>query len=334
MEFSKQEHLASSGCPYPCPAGSICNKCGQEHDGVRRHLDEHPHPVGRWLAAALEDPEVCQEMKDDINSWFAAGAPSSYDDWMALKREVEQLRVQLAGCGVVAMQNTRSSVALRCVTGEYGWSASYDDVCQAVDREMELRERLEGITGNGPVGVVSASKEQENGSFFTINWLRHADLKQGSLLYVSQPPCRKNDMTSTACDDQLAAESATPVPVPATYPEPDLLWPWGDEESLAYDCPHDAAVALADGMVDDRVGHFTIHCARKLPDRTMRITLTGGDERHLEWTWAGQEEDRPRATLNARWRKRINAALQEWETSGSNASALAGLLESLVRTSL
>lgn len=190
MELSDQEYLGSPDCPYTSPHGTICNKCGKQQEGPAAP-PPRPHPVGRWLAAALDDPKICQEMKDDINSWFAAGAPSSYDDWMALKQEVEQLRVQLAGCGVVAMQNTRSSVALRCVPGEYGWSASYGDVCRAVDREMELRERLEGITGNGPVGVVSASKKQENGSFFTINWLRPADLKQGSLLYVSQPPVQE-----------------------------------------------------------------------------------------------------------------------------------------------
>lgn len=26
--------------------------------------------VGSWMAAALDDPEVCDEMKRDINQWF------------------------------------------------------------------------------------------------------------------------------------------------------------------------------------------------------------------------------------------------------------------------
>ena len=26
--------------------------------------------IGAWLSAALEDPSVCQSMKDDINEWF------------------------------------------------------------------------------------------------------------------------------------------------------------------------------------------------------------------------------------------------------------------------
>lgn len=28
--------------------------------------------IGKWLSAALDDPQVCAEMKADINAWFAA----------------------------------------------------------------------------------------------------------------------------------------------------------------------------------------------------------------------------------------------------------------------
>lgn len=28
--------------------------------------------IGPWLSAALEDPQVCAEMKADIAAWFAA----------------------------------------------------------------------------------------------------------------------------------------------------------------------------------------------------------------------------------------------------------------------
>lgn len=36
------------------------------------------HPsvaIGSWLAAALDDPSVCKEMKEDINRWMNAGFP-------------------------------------------------------------------------------------------------------------------------------------------------------------------------------------------------------------------------------------------------------------------
>ena len=53
--------------------------------------------------------------------------------------EIEQLRVQLAGCGVAAMQNTEASRAERAKPGDYGYSGSYAEVCKAVDREIALR---------------------------------------------------------------------------------------------------------------------------------------------------------------------------------------------------
>ena len=63
-----------------------------------------------------------------------------------LSLEVEQLRVQLAGCGVAAMCNTlRSREQQKCVEGDYGWSQSYQDVVNAVGREIALREKVETI---------------------------------------------------------------------------------------------------------------------------------------------------------------------------------------------
>lgn len=59
--------------------------------------------------------------------------------YCAMQKEVEQLRVQLAGCGVAALQNTESSKEQRAKRGDYGYSESYADVCRAVDREIELR---------------------------------------------------------------------------------------------------------------------------------------------------------------------------------------------------
>ena len=56
-----------------------------------------------------------------------------------LKADLEQTRVQLACCGVAAMQNTEESKANRVERGAYGWSASYGDVCRMVDREIEMR---------------------------------------------------------------------------------------------------------------------------------------------------------------------------------------------------
>jgi len=73
-------------------------------------------------------------------------AHEQYDELVAerdaLKAEIEQLRVQLAGCGVAAIENMESSKANRAKRGDYGWSESYYAVCCAVDREIELRAKL------------------------------------------------------------------------------------------------------------------------------------------------------------------------------------------------
>lgn len=71
-----------------------------------------------------------------------------------LRGEVEQLRVQLAGCGVIAMCNTRESLAKQMPErGAYGWSVSLEECRNAVEREMALRERLESTAPAMPNGV-------------------------------------------------------------------------------------------------------------------------------------------------------------------------------------
>ena len=63
----------------------------------------------------------------------------------ALRIELERERMRLSACGVVAMSNTRQTAEEnRQVSDEYK-SASFDEVCAAVDREMALRERVAEI---------------------------------------------------------------------------------------------------------------------------------------------------------------------------------------------
>ena len=58
------------------------------------------------------------------------------------EKEVETERMRLAGCGVAAMQNTESTIKDRITPDNPYYSASYGDVCGAVDREMRLRSDL------------------------------------------------------------------------------------------------------------------------------------------------------------------------------------------------
>jgi len=55
-------------------------------------------------------------------------------------KEVERLRVQLAGCGVAALANTEKSQREQSAKrGDYVWCKSYEDVIDAVAREIDLR---------------------------------------------------------------------------------------------------------------------------------------------------------------------------------------------------
>ncbi len=51
--------------------------------------------------------------------------------------EIDQLRVQLAGCGVAALGGTSDSQI--CKQGQYGWSASYQET-------LDLRLKYEALT--------------------------------------------------------------------------------------------------------------------------------------------------------------------------------------------
>ena len=64
----------------------------------------------------------------------------------ALAEDVEQLRVQLACCGVIAGSNTEDSLA-RAMPGKdaYGYSASLADVERCVRREIALRTERDAL---------------------------------------------------------------------------------------------------------------------------------------------------------------------------------------------
>lgn len=59
-----------------------------------------------------------------------------------LQEELERERMRLAGCGVAAMSNTPETVKERITPDNPYYSASYGDVCRAVDREMKLQEEV------------------------------------------------------------------------------------------------------------------------------------------------------------------------------------------------
>jgi hypothetical protein len=61
-----------------------------------------------------------------------------------LKSDLETERMRLAACGVAANQNTETTAKERIKPDNPYYSASYGDVCRAVDREMDLLDLEHG----------------------------------------------------------------------------------------------------------------------------------------------------------------------------------------------
>ena len=98
----------------------------------------------------LEDnalDEIEEYLRDNAlinNVWIADAIHALRRQVAQLREEAEQLRVQLAGCGVAAMGNTHSSIAHNTLPKDsYGWSASYEACLDSAKREVRERERAE-----------------------------------------------------------------------------------------------------------------------------------------------------------------------------------------------
>lgn len=93
-----------------------------------------------------------------------------------LTQGLENERIRLAACGVVALSNTVGTVAQRLPRENQHWSASYGDVCSAVDREMDLREKL--VARNAEVarlnGIIAAAPVRPTLTDAEIDGLWHS----------------------------------------------------------------------------------------------------------------------------------------------------------------
>lgn len=63
--------MSAAHTPEPCRLPDIPGKLGWCSD----RLIMAEVRLGRWMSAALDDPNVCDEMKADIREWFSAGEP-------------------------------------------------------------------------------------------------------------------------------------------------------------------------------------------------------------------------------------------------------------------
>jgi hypothetical protein len=65
-----------------------------------------------------------------------------------IEKELERERMRLAACTTAALGNTPERVAERLTPDSPYWSASYSDVCAAVDRDMALRAACQAVLGH------------------------------------------------------------------------------------------------------------------------------------------------------------------------------------------
>jgi len=98
--------------------------------------DEYKQAATAWTALRLNGYIAAWEQQKKRADTLTA-------DLAAKDAEIKILRMQLAGCGAAALANTHESAAHRLTRDNPYWSASYGDVCRAVDREIELREALD-----------------------------------------------------------------------------------------------------------------------------------------------------------------------------------------------
>ena len=159
-----------------------------------------------WVDPAVELPPdnlVCLAT-DMVGRMWISGGPDRRlqpgDRWLRLggpSSEPETERMRLAACSVAALANTRESAkAARDVPDEYK-SASWHDVCAAVDREMDLRDRIGGPTDAIPLAKVQAAVD---GIAFEArgdqNTARHD--RDQSRYYYARFDGRQNDLALIA----------------------------------------------------------------------------------------------------------------------------------------
>jgi len=99
---------------------------------MNKFIDNHPESIGSRNALIEGYMHSFLDRQPEIDK---------------LKTELETERLKLAACGVAAMQNTKKTIKERIDKSNPYWSASYGDVCGAVDREVEFREKLDKVQG-------------------------------------------------------------------------------------------------------------------------------------------------------------------------------------------
>lgn len=106
-------------------------------------LNEHTEAAMFKFTFLVPGKSNAEDEGEGYKNAFLAGRNSLQSRLLKAEAELERERIRLAACGVAAMQNTKDSHGKNQVDKDSPYySASYADVCAAVDREMSLMVQL------------------------------------------------------------------------------------------------------------------------------------------------------------------------------------------------
>ncbi len=128
----------------------------------RTAIRDYKRKAERYDAASARERErrlntayreaIIEQLTRDVQDWRqAAGSlrEDNHDLLVKIKKtgdELDRERMRLAACGTAALCNSKKAPVDRLTKEHYYYSASYSDVCAAVDREIAHREKLEEIS--------------------------------------------------------------------------------------------------------------------------------------------------------------------------------------------
>ena len=150
----------------------------------QRVSDEQLATIIAWIQDEDARAVKALEAHGNYGEEFGAVLRDARAENAALRSELEQERVRLAGCGVVAMCDTPESAVNRPTPGDYGWSASADDVARRVDECIALRERVARLRE----ALVQEAMQRGRSSFASYWWCWLCDEQAAQWEQVKHAP--------------------------------------------------------------------------------------------------------------------------------------------------
>lgn len=126
----------------------MLRKAGAFMEKIREMLSEHVGEISAlFMSQDIPGTQIVMPL-EALNGIVDKMCDAIKAEMDAKDREVEQLRVQLAGCGVAALGGTSDAQVVK--QGQYGWSPAYQDVLNLRIRHDLFEKWLEGTLTMNP----------------------------------------------------------------------------------------------------------------------------------------------------------------------------------------